>query len=156
MYGQELLTQSEKNQIAEAVETIKKIGNKNAERYNGWENRETWALSLGVSNWQSLDEDILGIAQRNWERNKKNIHVGMVSSTANEIKSYLENDVLGYDNISAWNERLIREGSKDVEYENKPWVIRQEVGSLWRVDYRAIAEHYLEIAKEITERENGI
>lgn len=156
MYGQELLTQSEKNQIAEAVETIKKIGNKNAERYNGWENRETWALSLGVSNWQSLYEDILGIAQRNWERNKKNIHVGMVSSTANEIKSYLENDVLGYDNISAWNERLIREGSKDVEYDNKPWVIRQEVGSLWRVDYRAIAEHYLEIAKEITERENGI
>lgn len=92
------------------------------ETYNGWTNRETWALFLHLSNDQGL---------WSWAEEFARDYVG----SAEVVRPY----ALGEDIIEAvevlWE-----------ECEGAEWVrlMRSDVGSVWRVDCYSVGWHLLD------------
>jgi thiamine kinase-like enzyme len=99
------------------------------EQYNGWNNRETWAAKLHLDNDQYLNE----IA---WEYARANTSAYELGET---LKNWVEEDLLTFENITVDN--------SDGQY---LWLMLTDIGSLYRVDWREIAQSYLdEIAIEL-------
>ena len=115
-----------------------------AEQYNGWANRETWAASLHLSNDRGLDGMVTEWATELLERYQQddtvlNIPLRATSHLAERIS----------DQFDEWAAD-IAEG-KDEWGEPIPAAITAavfEVGSRWRVDWRAVAESYVAAALE--------
>lgn len=83
------------------------------EEYNGWTNRETWAVALWIDNEQRLQAKALELAKENKGQRE----------LADAIESWLD------------------------DYFNQNWVqartMREDIGSLYRVNWWEIAEGYL-------------
>jgi hypothetical protein len=83
------------------------------ETYNGWTNRETWATALHIDNEQRLQAKVLELAKEN--------------QTQRELA----------DAIESWID----------DYFDENWVqartMREDIGSLYRVNWWEIAEGYL-------------
>lgn len=83
------------------------------EEYNGWSNRETWAVALWIDNEQRLQAKALELAKENKGQRE----------LADAIESWLD------------------------DYFNQNWVqartMREDIGSLYRVNWWEIAEGYL-------------
>ena len=83
------------------------------EEYNGWSNRETWAVALWIDNEQRLQDKALELAKENKGQRE----------LADAIESWLD------------------------DYFNQNWVqartMREDIGSLYRVNWWEIAEGYL-------------
>jgi hypothetical protein len=102
--------------------------------YNGWSNRETWALNLWLGNDYGLYQSTLIEAEQASE------------AYDDTCKTYgLEPNEGGRANrigmtITAWvDDESFREMMGE-EYAN----IREDVGSLWRVDKQELGEAWLE------------
>ena len=112
------------------------------ETYSGWTNRETWATKLHLDNDQYLNENA-------WEYIREEIaghdkgeeinayHLGQT------LRNWVENDLLTLENISVAN--------SDGEW---LWLMLTDIGSLYRVNWREIAQAYLDEAK--IELENAL
>jgi hypothetical protein len=95
------------------------------EEYNGWSNRETWATKLHLDNDQSLNEYAWEFARAYDQA----YELGQV------IKNWIEEDLLILENIA---------GNRGL------WLMLTDIGSLYRVNWREIAQAYLdEIAIEL-------
>ena len=94
-----------------------------AQEYNGWTNRETWATMLHIDNDEGLLTPILEVAQRH--ENTRNL--------ADEIESFITEDVLNYDNIST---------------NKNAFLMLTDIGSLYRVNWWAIAQSLLDNLSE--------
>jgi hypothetical protein len=93
----------------------------NAEdRYNGWTNRETWAAALHLSNDEGLYNAAREIAQRDE-------YGDAVKSMVEEIYE----DVL-HNGTAAWTDRQTAR------------MLVADVGSLWRVDWKAVRDSLVE------------
>ena len=83
------------------------------EEYHGWSNRETWAVALWIDNEQRLQAKALELAKENKGQRE----------LADAIESWLD------------------------DYFNQNWVqartMREDIGSLYRVNWWEIAEGYL-------------
>lgn len=95
------------------------------EQYNGWANRETWALMLHVGNDQGLYEMFRDGARLNREEG------GDVADAAKDLAESI----------------FTRRGY--VDYYGGEWPdaladIAREIGSLWRVDWSEVAAALLE------------
>ena len=98
------------------------------EEYNGWTNRETWATNLHIENDESLNnyareyaiEEIKGHDQGE-EINA--YHLGQT------IKNWIEEDLLTLENIAG---------------NNGLYLMLTDIGSLYRVNWREIAQAYLD------------
>jgi hypothetical protein len=108
------------------------------EEYNGWTNRETWATKLHLDNdqylneiaWEYVREEIAGHDQGE-EINA--YHLG------HTLKTWIEEDLLTFEGITVNN--------SDGHY---LWIMLTDIGSLYRVNWREIAQAYLdEIATEL-------
>ena len=94
------------------------------EEFNGWTNRETWATKLHLDNDQALND-------KAWEYARANASPYELGET---LKNWIEEDLLTLENIA---------GNRDL------WLMLTDIGSLYRVDWREIAQAYLdEIALE--------
>ena len=91
---------------------------KMCEKYQGWTNRETWACNLWLDNDRGIYEDILPLID---EANE-------VSKLADSIQEYMENRL----DLRNWN--LITQDLISMV---------EDIGSLWRVNWREIAENKL-------------
>ena len=102
------------------------------EDYNGWKNRETWATALHIDNDQVLQEIALDYARQEIDGHDEdeNINPYHLGQTFNE---WIEHDLLTLENIKG-NEGL--------------WLMLTDIGSLYRVDWREIASHYLDQVRE--------
>jgi len=122
----------------------------NVENFNGWGNRETWAMALWISNEQGWDGDTVEMA--------------------NEIiKPYFEapNWLTGN---SRYTWTFAELGSTQIRFETRTLANRmrdymvecltdpcdsesilpvlQDIGSLWRVRWEEIADHYIDSSIE--------
>jgi len=87
--------------------------------YNGWTNRETWAVALWINNEERLYNQAQDLVQ--------------------EARECQDNDALNC--LSDALENFIYDFFDD-EWENFK-AMRNDIGSLWRVNWREIAESFL-------------
>ena len=98
--------------------------------YNGWTNRETWATALHMDNDYGLLNNALEYVRDEIATTKEpNIY-----DLAEGFRYQLEEDLLTFENVR----------------ENRSlWLMLTDIGSLYRVNWREIAQHYVD---QLTER----
>jgi hypothetical protein len=100
-----------------------------AQEYNGWSNRETWATMLHIDNDQALLEIAMDYAKQELEQYGEQARYEL----AQTLQNWIEDDLLTRENI-AGNEGL--------------WLMLSDIGSLYRVNWREVADTLLTYAKE--------
>lgn len=105
------------------------------DEYNGWTNRETWALALNIDSDQGLQEsasELIGQAfLENIDTEKENgWEIGVY-----EAESALSDWVDDIFSPEYWGQETLSAGLLS---------ILKDVGSLYRVNFREIAESWLE------------
>jgi len=95
------------------------------EEYNGWSNRETWAMKLHLDNDQALNDYAWEYA-RQWEEAREEKSVYELGET---LRYWVEEDLLTLENIA---------GNRDL------WLMLTDIGSLYRVNWQEIAQTYAE------------
>lgn len=120
-------------------------GTKLSEDYNGWKNRETWAVMLHLDNDRGLYSD----------------YNEMYEEIINDPDSFRdEYDIIGdperailylfTDQIRAWVEDIIHPHYwKEQGVDMPEWAVNMmvDVGSLWRVDFDQIGRRIVEEIK---------
>lgn len=104
-------------------------GKKVTEEYNGWKNRETWATNLWIENDQGLQEEALEMAKNAVREDKLNA----TRILADNLKEWLETLL----DFRAYREEYGAEMSDGLQ------TMRDDIGSLYRVDWWEIAEGFL-------------
>ena len=99
--------------------------------YNGWTNRETWATMLHIDNDQALSEIANDYASVCLKYDDEGEDISCLSLT---LEEWITGDLLTLENISG-NQGL--------------WLMLTDIGSLYRVNWREIAEHLLKYTKEL-------
>lgn len=84
------------------------------EEYQGWTNHETWATMLHIDNDQGLYFPLMEVA--------KQYEIDEIEA---EVKAFIEDDILNYDNV---------------KNNHNAWLMLMDIGSLYRVNWREIAE----------------
>lgn len=102
------------------------------EEYNGWSNRETWATMLHIDNDQALYEIARDYARGRLEENEGDLATALYYLGEN-LEGWIVDDLLTLENISG-NQGL--------------WLMLTDIGSLYRVNWREIAENLLDQVKE--------
>ena len=99
-------------------------------KYNGWKNRETWALALHIDNNQCFQAYMEELAENAREEAEETSEIALFLTTALEdwITEIAE---------TFFNPEPGEEFNKDLA------LMFSDVGSIWRVDFREIAENWL-------------
>jgi len=103
------------------------------EDYNGWTNRETWATALHINNDQSLQETAEEYAIEARYSHDEDSTCNIIGCLAESIEQWITEDLLTLENI-AGNQGLFS--------------MLTNIGSLYRVNWREIAESFLDVVKE--------
>jgi len=114
------------------------------EDYNGWTNRETWAANL----WYGDDQQIHGIVGRELAQTFKDYLDPLMKFTLSRlVYEVSERLVFIYDEYLAYP---IFHGAVDKPlpcgkfYVASAGMALSDIGSHWRVEWREIAEHYVD------------
>lgn len=94
------------------------------DRYNGWANRETWAVALYGDNEEWI--------YRHLHEEAKEVNDSQCSHPRYEMKTRAKNF---FENLAA---DVVEQTTTK---ETAEMIL--DIGSLWRVDWYAIADHYL-------------
>lgn len=89
------------------------------EEYNGWTNRETWATALHINNDEGLYKTVQDWAVSNLEEQESEAVTVLAESIEDFVTELLD---------SNWD------GVKSMRY---------DIGSLWRVNWREIANSFI-------------
>ena len=98
------------------------------EEYNGWTNRETWAVNLHLSN------------KRDWYQGAIDKVAGVLRANP-ETTAVLMGDVLR----DYWDTDIFCDPDLELEWEV---IVLRDVGSEWRVNWIEIAGHWIADTKE--------
>jgi hypothetical protein len=102
------------------------------QEYQGWTNRETWAAMLYIDN----DEVLLEIAMdytRIALHNEKDSEELTAYYLGEQLSQWIQEDLLTLENVA---------GNRGL------WLMLTDIGSLYRVNWREIAESLIGYAKE--------
>ena len=93
------------------------------EKYNGWSNRETWALMLHINNDQGLYEEFRELAR---EYGKESPRPAVQDAVRQRVENLLDPD----------------EFREQYDADQTPEVARMayEVGSVWRVNWSEVVD----------------
>lgn len=135
------------------------------EEYNGWSNRETWAINLHLENNQGdylvMCEKAKEIVEEDWSRvsKPKSFGCGDPNCDACLMDRPIEDQITAMvgemaDYIKEWTEEvfaLVLEVNQSFDgtvanSEARSFVA--DVGSWWRADFYEIAEHWINDARE--------
>lgn len=103
------------------------------QEYNGWTNRETWATALHIDNDQALQEIARDYALECLDHHAEEEGWEAMNCLSQTLESWITNDLLTLENISG-NQGL--------------WLMLTDIGSLYRVNWRELAESILDGARE--------
>ena len=98
----------------------------NTETYEGWSNRETWAANLWLANDQGLYNetlDLLSVARQNAEEQGRTVQ-GLLADAIQELFESMFDP---------------EEMPQTPEIAN----VRNDIGSMWRVDWHEIAGSWI-------------
>ena len=99
------------------------------EEYNGWKNRETWATNLWIDNDEGLQSEVLEMAKSAVREDKLNAQ----RILADNLKEWLENLL----DFRAYRDEYGAEMPDGLQ------TMRDDIGSLYRVEWWEIAEGFL-------------
>jgi hypothetical protein len=106
------------------------------ETYNGWTNRETWAVSLHLNNDEGLYYDLARILEEAFledlDRETREGWISGVSSAVDSLSEWVE-EILSF---SYWEDQ----GGMPRGIQ----LMKEDTGSLWRVNWREIVEAELD------------
>ena len=128
-----LLNDALKNGDSDAIHFAIGELEKDTETYNGWTNRETWATALHIENTQSLTDYAYNLVRETFSD----------SVSKEDENSYLTAIFYAQDNLSAWVEDITSDEYWDYETPNDIRLMRRDIGSMWRVNWREIAQNFL-------------
>jgi hypothetical protein len=104
-----------------------------ADEYNGWENRETWAFNLWMSNDQGTCEMVEEMAKEAY-----------ADAVVSEDK-YLTAEELARFNMSEKLKEYLEMLREEIAPESKEvQIMLDDIGSSWRIDFREVAEHAID------------
>lgn len=102
------------------------------ESYEGWSNRETWAVALHVNNdegWQeSVREALREMDSFGWEVTPR-----VVAEAGDIIR----------ENVEARLDGHLLESREDGRITFRLWDVLRDIGSLWRVDWSELGASFL-------------
>jgi hypothetical protein len=115
------------------------------EQYNGWTNRETWAVALHINNDQGWQESVFTSLREVLEATDE---------------PYGDSDTANFRSPAAWAGEIIREnveGIYDDEYigygsradQRQRLSVMQDIGSLWRVNWTELGSSFLSDMEEV-------
>jgi len=102
------------------------------QEYQGWSNRETWATMLHIDNDEVLLETAMDYTRQELEGHDEGEEINPYY-LGETIKSWIQDDLLTLENV-AGNQGL--------------WLMLTDIGSLYRVNWKEIAESLIGYAKE--------
>lgn len=111
-------------QVTPMYETI----HRTMENFNGWNNRETWAAKLWIDNDQALYEIARQYTLEEIQGHDEGEEINAYD-LGQTLKSWIEDDLLTLENI-AGNQELFN--------------MLTDIGSLYRVDWREIAQAFID------------
>lgn len=135
-------------QLVKNCENCNSNGCSTCQFYNGWNNRETWALNLWLSNDEGFYNTINEMVESLKEEFNDNKELLDEETTKEEQKSQLEYKLA--DRIREYIENDLKEYADETNHSDckgRAGCIHQmfdDIGSLWRVDYHEIAKAWLE------------
>ena len=103
----------------------------NEERYNGWSNRETWAVALHINNDQGWQEGVLEALRATYDEAKGwslRAAADVIHENVEEVLDGLYAAATDNDNDKARSDYTM---------------IREDIGSLWRVDWTELGAAFL-------------
>lgn len=112
----------------------------NKEEFNGWKNRETWAAALYIQNDQGMNDFAIGKVSRAFDRGSaegetvQDRRASGIARAARSLEPWIETLFTGY----GYREEF---GS---EWPHELQAMAADIGSLYRIDHREIAEALLE------------
>jgi hypothetical protein len=116
------------------------------EDYNGWTNRETWAVKV----WYGDDETLHGIVKMELqpylnELKEPDSDVNVVLFAVTNHLQYIYEEYIAFPILTLEYERPILQNAR---------MMLSDMGSKWRIQWREIAEHYVGDFLEEQAREN--
>ena len=98
------------------------------EEYNGWTNRETWAVNLHLSN-------------------KQDWYQGAIDKVAGQLRSEPDTSAVYMGDVlrEYWDTDIFCDPDLELEWEV---MVLRDVGSEWRVNWTEIAGHWIADTKE--------
>jgi len=107
------------------------------DEYNGWTNRETWATMLHINNDQYFQETAEEYAQKAAEDHAEDESADALYCLTETIQEWIESLL----DFRAYREEFGSEMSDGLQS------MRDDIGSLYRVNWREIAESLLSDVK---------
>jgi hypothetical protein len=101
-----------------------------SEEYNGWKNRETWATALHINNDEGLQNEMEEKVETLID-----LFEGEEDEVVSHLAEWLEEWISNLVSARWWRDEYGCEMSMGAE------MIREDIGSLWRVDWREVAEN---------------
>jgi hypothetical protein len=98
------------------------------EKFQGWTNRETWAVALWLDNDQGLHETVYDYTSTALEEHEGGEKMETIYCLSETLRMWIEEDLLTLDNIK---------GNHDL------WLMLTDIGSLYRVNWREVADYFL-------------
>ena len=108
------------------------------DEYNGWSNRETWAVSLHIDNDEGMYREV---RERALEIGKEGNGDGVdFTQEVSTFAEYLENLC-----DECWD-NLVE--SESASHRKALGMMFHDIGSTWRVNWREIAKHWIDTFAE--------
>jgi hypothetical protein len=115
------------------------------ERYNGWANRETWAVALHINNDRGWQESVRETVRNAVEGIQQDPPAWLDPSELTDV--YYANragDIIRENVEETLEPYHIDENGAPYELTESQWLALQGIGSLWRVDWRELGARFLE------------